>query len=317
MKKETQISSNADRLAPIAIIAYNRPWHLEQTINALLRNTEASKSRLFIFSDAPRTEKDREPVKQVRKYLRSLKGFKKVTVVSRQKNYGLAKSVVSAVNHVLKYHKKVIILEDDLVTSPFFLQYMNAGLELYENDETVASIHGFFYDLGGKLPDTFFLRGTDCLGWGTWQRAWAAYEPNGQILLKKLEEKQLTRAFDYDGTFSYTQMLKDQIAGKISSWAIRWHAASYLKEMLTLNPGKSLVRHIGNDGSGTNVGFETFLDTRLTETPTPMYRIQTVENTEVRSRLAAYYRKIFRRPGIVHRAMKRFLGLISPLSKRL
>ena len=127
---------------------------------------------------------------------------------------------------------KVIVLEDDLVTSPHFLQYMNDGLGIYERDDRVISIHGYSYPVHGKLPETFFLRGADCLGWATWKRGWDLFEDDGQRLLNELERRNLTRSFDFDGSYPYTQMLRDQIAGSNSSWAVRWYASAFLRDKL-------------------------------------------------------------------------------------
>lgn len=291
--------------APIAIVAYNRPWHLQQTIEALSKNEEASKSELFVFSDAPQNDTQNDAVMQVRDYLKTVTGFKSIQVIERQENFGLARSVIGAVEYVLTQFDRIIVLEDDLVTSRYFLQYMNAALELYADEPNVASIHGFFYDLGRVLPDTFFLRGTDCLGWATWKRAWHFFEPDGKILLKKLEDQKLGYAFDFDGSYSYSRMLKNQVAGKTSSWAIRWYAAAYLRNMVTLNPGISHIVHIGNDSSGTNFGNEKFLDTTLAVVPTPLSRIATAEDTTVRQYLVDFYRKTFIKEGNIFRFFHR------------
>ena len=133
-----------------------------------------------------------------------------------------------------------------------FLRFMNDGLDRYADDERVASIHAYIYPLARPAPETFFLRGADCWGWATWRRAWEHFNPDGKTLLQQLEAHGLTRAFDFDGTAAFTEMLENQIRGLNNSWAIRWHAACFLDGLLTLYPGRSLVHNIGNDGSGTH-----------------------------------------------------------------
>lgn len=296
--------------APIAIIAYNRPLHLRKTIEALLLNPEVVKSNLYVFSDAPKNQEAYPAVRDVRSYLKAISGFKSISIIERESNFGLARSVVSAVDHVLAEHERIIVLEDDLVTSRFFLQYMNEALDLYAEQPEVASIHGFFYEFGKSLPDSFFLRGTDCLGWATWRRAWKIYQPDGQSLLTQLENQKLTAAFDFDNSYPYTQMLKDQIAGKISSWAIRWHASAFLKQMVTLNPGVSHIIHIGNDGTGTNFGNESFLDTELAQKPTILTKLPPKESRLARRKLIKFYRKTFPRPGIIQKLKQRIKMLL-------
>jgi putative methyltransferase (TIGR04325 family) len=139
-----------------------------------------------------------------------------------------------------------------MVTSPWFLKYMNHALELYEAEDDAISIHGYVYPLERKLPETFFLKGADCWGWATWKRGWDLFERDGTKLLNELEQKQLIHEFDYNGSYSYSGMLRDQIAGRNNSWAVRWYASAFLKNKYTLYPGKSLVENIGLDDSGTH-----------------------------------------------------------------
>ncbi|MGB4775168.1 MAG: glycosyltransferase family 2 protein, partial [Daejeonella sp.] len=158
------------------------------------------------------------------------------------------------VTEIVNKYERIIVLEDDLVTSPYFLQYMNDGLNVYKDCEEVISIHGYIYPVSVELPETFFIKGADCWGWATWKRGWDLFEPNGEKLLNEIIKRGLTYQFDFNGSYPYTQMLKDQIAGLNNSWAIRWNASAFLKNKLTLYPGKSLVQNIGNDGTGTHSG---------------------------------------------------------------
>lgn len=236
------------------MFCYNRPDHTVKTVEALKKNLLADQSDLIIYSDAPKNEVAIKGVEEVRLYLKSITGFKSVKVIERDRNWGLAPSIIDGVTDIVNRFGNVIVLEDDLVTNPYFLEYMNAGIEKYKDDPKVASIHGFIYDIP-DLPETFFIRGADCWGWATWKRAWDQFNPNGEELLSELQTKRLTRLFDFQGEYAYVQMLKDQIAGRNSSWAIRWYASAFLKEMLTLYPGKSLVKNIGFDmGTHCNDG---------------------------------------------------------------
>jgi Glycosyl transferase family 2. len=280
------------RPTPITLFTYNRPWHTRMTIEALLNNDLASESELLIFSDGPRKSQDRQKIDEVRQYVRTVKGFRNVTLVERSQNLGLGQSIINGVSEVLKEHERIIVLEDDLVTSPFFLQYMNEALELYKDVEKVISVHGYIFPVAEKLPSTFFLRGADCLGWGTWKRGWALFEENGQKLLDDLKKRHLTRQFDFNGAYRYTRMLKDQINGRNTSWAVRWYASAFLNNLLTLYPGVSLVQHIGNDGTGTNFGVSDFLDVELTQAPLQVTAIEPIENVEARRVVVGYLRTI-------------------------
>jgi hypothetical protein len=241
--------------APIALFVFNRPDHTQRTLAALARNPEASQTELHIFCDGPRNEAEQLKTEQVRNLCRDFKGFKKIQLFEQDMNHGLANSLIHGISQVLENYERVIVLEDDIVTSPAFLTYMNGGLEKYASDERVASIHGYVYPIAG-LPPSFFIRGADCWGWATWKRAWKHFEPDSKKLLQELVKRGLTADFDFGRSYPYVQMLKDQIDGRVNSWAIRWYASAYLNEMYTLYPGQTLVHNIGLDESGTHTGFD-------------------------------------------------------------
>jgi hypothetical protein len=273
------------KLAPIALFVYNRPWHTRQTIEALQKNILASESDLIVFSDGPKdSKKDRGDIAKVREYIKNITGFRSVKIIKKEYNLGLADSIISGVNEIINECGKIIVLEDDMVSSRFFLKYMNKSLDLYEHEDEVISIHGYIYPIETKMPETFFLKGADCWGWATWKRGWDLFESDGKKLLKELEDKKLTKEFDFSGAYPYTRMLKDQTNGKNNSWAIRWYASAFLKNKLTLYPGKSLINNIGLDGSGANCyGDYNFVKNYLVENiKIEVKKIEIKENSEVR-----------------------------------
>lgn len=263
----------SDSFAPIAVFAFKRASHLARCLESLARNPEARQSHLYAFCDGPRSAADGPEIESVRRLVADAKGFAAVTVITRESNLGLARSIISGVSQVLEEHDRVIVVEDDLLLSQHFLRYMNDALSLYANDEQVASIHAYCYPVREPMPETFFLRGADCWGWATWRRAWAHFRPDGAALLQELRAQQLTREFDLDGSYPFTRMLADQVVGRNDSWAIRWHASAYLRGMLTLYPGRSLVRNIGNDASGTHSKSTTEYDVRLAQVEVAVKRI--------------------------------------------
>ena len=275
--------------APIAFFAYKRPEHARKSLEFLAKNHGAESSELFIFCDGIKKLEDSEAIQQVRDVIRSQQWCGQVHIVEREKNMGLAKSVIHGVTDLCSKYGKVIVLEDDMVTSPYFLAYMNESLEIYSNDDRVISIHGYFYPVNSKLPETFFLRGADCWGWATWQRGWECFNPDGQYLLDELNKRDLTNEFDFNGTYGYTQMLKDQIAGKNDSWAIRWYASAFLEDKLTLYPRHSLVHNIGNDSSGTHCDTTSKLDVTLSFTPIKVNRIEVKESKLARFQFENFF----------------------------
>jgi len=255
------------KFAPVVLFVYSRLSHTIQTIESLKKNKLAQFTDLIIYSDAPRSSSDVDRVSKVREYINTIQGFQSVKINLREKNFGLSNSIISGVTEVLEMYESIIVLEDDLVTAPFFLQYMNEALTKYKEDIRVASIHGYTYPIKNPLPETFFMRGADCWGWATWGRAWRFFNPNGQFLLDSLYSKNLISEFDFNGAQPFSMMLKGQIQGKNDSWAIRWHASIFLENMLTLYPGRSLVLNIGNDASGVHCGKTSIFDCELSSVP--------------------------------------------------
>ena len=258
--------SGANMPAPIALFAFNRPLHLTRTLVALAANELANQSDIFIFCDGPRNLQESSLCAEVVNVANNAKGFQSVTVQQQEHNKGLAPSIIEGVSQVLATHKQVIVLEDDLITSPYFLRYMNDGLTVYANNPKVASIHGWcFPHTVADPPQTFLLRGADCWGWATWERAWDVFEPDANKLLDELQKQSLINEFDLEGSYAYSSMLAQAAKGEISSWAIRWHASVFLADMYTLHPGQSLVHNIGLDNSGTHCSATHVFDTMLSK----------------------------------------------------
>jgi hypothetical protein len=281
-------------LSPIVVFVYNRLWHTQKTIESLLNNKQSNDSDIIIFSDAPKTLEQSENVEKVRKYINSIKeGFKKITIIERSTNFGLAQSIITGVTEIVNKYGKIIVLEDDMIVSKYFLKFMNDGLNLYEKDDRVVSIHGYLYPIKKEFPETFFLKGADCWGWATWERGWGIFEKDGSKLLKQLQERKLENRFDFNGTFPYINMLKGQIAGEINSWAVRWYASAFLQDKLTLYPGKSLLNNIGNDGSGSNCPQQSQFDVDIWEKPIKIGSIKIKENLSAYNEYKKYFRKNF------------------------
>jgi hypothetical protein len=298
-------------LAPIALFTYNRFWHIQRTVEALQRNVLATDSELFVFSDGPKTEEDRKLVELVREYLQTITGFRNVTIIARDKNLGLAQSIIAGVTEITRSYGRIIILEDDMVTSPYFLQFMNEALEFYKDEEKVISIHGYVYPVKAQLPETFFLKGADCWGWATWNRGWDLFERDGNKLLSELKERSITRGFDFDGSYPYTKQLSDQVRGKNNSWAIRWYASAFLRNKLTLYPGRSLVQNIGFDSSGAHCETTDAYSVVLSGLPVPMTRIAIEENAHARKAIGNFIKTA--RPCL----SKKLTRIIKKLTERM
>lgn len=277
-------------LAPILLFAYNRPRHLQHTVEALAHNPLAQESELFVFSDGARTEDDREDVELVRSYIHTIEGFKTVHRIERDRNYGLAANIIDGVTDIVNRYGRVIVLEDDLVTAPGFLQFMNDALDTYADEPRVGHIQAYDFTQNPRLPETFLIKFTGSWGWATWQRAWQHFNPDGQYLLNELHRRHLTRRFDFNGKYGFTRMLRRQVEGKNNSWAIRWNASLFLQDILSLNVGRSLVQNEGFDGSGTHCGADHLYEARMYKERLRVEKISPVtENLEARKIFERYY----------------------------
>ena len=276
--------------APILLFVYNRPEHTRRCIESLQKNSLASESSLFIYADGAKDSTQQEAVKDVRNYIRTIQGFKQITLIERDENWGLARNIIDGVTTQVNQYGKVIVLEDDLVVAPYFLAFMNDALEVYKNEPKVGHIQACDFTQDPSLPDTFLIKWTGSWGWATWDRAWKHFNPNGKELLQQLEKRNLTRTFDFNGKYGFTRMLRRQIEGKNNSWAIRWNASLFLKDILSLNVGRSLVQNEGFDGSGTNCGGGRLYASHLYLDLLPVTPISPIEeNREARKAFMRYY----------------------------
>jgi hypothetical protein len=277
-------------LSPILLFVYNRPEHTRLTLEALRKNHLSDSSSLYIFSDGYRNETDREEVIKVRELIRSVEGFAAIHIEEKSENVGLARNIIEGVTGVVNEHEKVIVLEDDLITSPYFLTFMNNVLDRYEQEEKIAHVQGFCFPLQG-LPDAFLIKWTGSWGWATWKRAWDLFNPDGEALLTEIMKKKLNREFDFNGNYPFTRMLRRQVNGENDSWAIRWNASLFLNNRLSVNAGKSLVQNIGFDGSGRHSGRDEIYTTPLHMSALSSEIPRIEENMIARKAFEKYYRR--------------------------
>lgn len=244
-------------IAPIVLFVYNRLDHTRQTIEALQQNTLAKESELYIYSDGPKNEDVREKVEKLREYLKTVDGFKEVILLERKMNWGLANSIIDGVTSVIEQYGKVIVLEDDLITSRYFLEYMNHALSIFEKNQKIYSITGFsfttdFMQFPKDYQDDVYVNIRPMSwSWATWYDRWKDVDWNVNDYHEFIRNSKQKKTFNNGGT-DLTRMLKNQMKGKLSSWYIRWTYSAFKREMLTVYPRVSYVNNIGHDASGVH-----------------------------------------------------------------
>ena len=300
--------------APITLFVFNRPWHTRQTVEALQNNALAKESELFIFSDGPKSDDDRKAVREVREYLRTITGFKSVSRIERADNLGLAHSIISGVTEIVNRFGCIIVLEDDIVTSPHFLKFMNEALSRYENEERVMHVAGYMFPIdASNIPETFFYRGSSCWGWGTWRRAWNKFEPDPAKLIKIITDRKLKYEFNFLGSINYLGMLKYQAKSRVDSWAIRWYASVFLNQGLCLHPAQSLVQNIGHDSGGVHCDKSDAFNVNLKNGQITYFETLIEENNEALNRLQQYFESIT--PTLYEKLTRKSKELLSPIGR--
>jgi len=286
-------------LAPIILFVYNRPEHTRLVIESLKNNALSSFSDIYIFSDAAKSSKDEIRVNQVREFISSIDGFRTINISLAERNKGLAKSVIQGVTEVIDRHGKVIVLEDDIVTSTIFLQFMNESLDYYEKYGEVWSVSG--YNFPFSLPrdyddDVYFFYRASSWGWATWKDRWDTIDWE----VKDFEnyKNNIVRIFDFcKGGTDLDKMLRHYMNGRIDSWAIRWCYSQFCQSKLTVYPVKSLVNSIGTDGSGTNCDTSS---KRFNVSVASEYNYTFINEIVVNKNLAREFRKVVNRSIVRH-----------------
>jgi len=292
------------QLAPIALFVYNRPDHTRRTLIHLQKNVLADESRLYIFCDAAKTDADRDKVEQVRQIARETTGFKSVRVIERDHNLGLAESIISGVTQLVYEYGKVIVFEDDLLSSPYTLEYFNEALTYYASQEKVMHIGAYMYNLKDKdLPESFFYRAASSWGWATWARAWNHFEPDIDKLIAQFDTLSIIR-FSIEGKMNFWRQVQEFKAGKNNSWAIRWYASIFLRGGLTLNPSRSLINNIGHDGTGVHSNRENMYDVHISQQPVKEFPDVIEENEKAYQAIKHF---LAHRKGNLFKRMVRFV----------
>lgn len=267
--------------SPVVVFAYDRPYHLSRTLDALSKNDLAKDSVLYVYCDGARAWGGTEdlkpkfnadetyitkrygvmfcPKEEYELYLKRIEltkqvayqqgGFKEVHVVERKKNIGLADNIVGAVTEIVNQYGRVIAFEDDIVTTKGCLTYLNDALELYKDDEKVMHVSAWMYPNRGQFPTTFFYDSPyPAGGWATWKRAWEHFNPNTANHVAYWQGN--WKEFDIEGGDFLSRQLIGNMNGTLKTWYIKWYSSMKRKNGLCLYPGTAMSNNIGWDNSG-------------------------------------------------------------------
>lgn len=295
--------------APIILFVYARPQHTQQTLAALSANSLASQSDLIIFSDEALDEAHRDAVADVRTLCRQATGFRSVEIILRNENYGLARNIIEGLTEISHRYDQFIVLEDDIVTSPGFLTFMNQALQMYANEPGVWHISGWNYPISPiGLPESFLWRTMNCWGWATWSNRWQHFSKNPTALINNWDANMI-RAFNLDNSYAFWDQVIANQEGKLNTWAVFWYATLFQRKGLCLNPTRSLVHNIGFDASGehctTSDPFSSVLANEIDLEGQPIQ-----ENPQALLRIQQFLQQLT--PSLPHRIASKLRRLLLP-----
>ena len=252
-------------LSPIILFTYNRLELTKKTIKHLIMNTESNNSVIYIFSDAEKSFSEKHKVQEVRDYLKKVKGFKKINLIERKKNFGLAKNIIQGTTEIINIYGRGIVLEDDLLTSENFLSYMNQGLDYYKDRDDIFSLTGFSSDLTSlsKLnSDAYLSYRSNSWGWATWQNQWETIDWGVKDYKKFIKDRIKVRKFNRGG-IDLSRMLKQYQEGRNNSWAIRWTYSMFKQNKYCIHPKYSKIQNIGFGNDATHCTGIDIYNTKL------------------------------------------------------
>lgn len=279
----------SNNLAPVLILAYNRPEHLKKTLASLKKNFLSERSKIIIHCDGYKN-KEKKNVKEVRKIAKSITGFKSKKVIFSKKNLGLKKSIIKNVSKYLKIYKKLIILEDDIITSKFFLRYMNQSLIYFKDKKKIWHITGHSHFIINNGNDIFFSSYMNCWGWATWQDRWKHLDldvKKAYISLKT--NKSVKNKFDINNLSKFSNQIFDNYNKKINTWAIFWYWTIFKNKKLCIHPFRTLTKNIGQDGTGVHKDIKLKIYSPLKDKSNFNFNLRIKESRIFKKKLITFY----------------------------
>jgi len=297
---------------PVILVCYNRPWHTLQVLKALEKHNIQN---LYIFSDAPKTEKDQDNVAKIRELIKSIY-WTKPEVIYQEVNQGLAKSIVGAANYVFQRHDRMILLEDDCVPQKYFFTFMKDCLEKYENNHRVFGISGYTVPTPEEILcnypyDLYFFPRIGSWGWATWKRAW---QKRGKDILELIDTAVKNGIDLNQGGTDIPIALDNILKGNVKDvWTLHWVLSVYLNNGVYVYPTRSHILNVGMDGTGIHCKTTNKYDTPYCDIRPINYPDEVFLDKDMMTNFRGYYDvgpaskamvSSVTRPGVAKAAMK-------------
>jgi hypothetical protein len=281
--------------APLLLFVYNRPDHTKATLKALSENIGIEDTVIHIFGDGPVSKAPKtllDDIELVRKIVCNNEHSLNIETHFSDENNGLANSIIGGVNEIINTHGEVIVLEDDLICSKYFLQYINACLRKYKEESKIMHVGGYSPSINFKSKDDiYFLSFASSWGWATWKDRWKEFIIDAEEIIDRMDKSGAKSKFNFYDSYPFYNMIQQQINGDVDSWAIRWNATVFLNNGLGVYPTKSLVQNIGFDGSGVHSGKGRWYDVKTSQKFSPILgHLNIVEDEKVRRQYGQFYK---------------------------
>ena len=304
---------------PIAFFAFNRPFHTYKTLKSLSNNLLAKETEIFAFIDGPRNNTEIHLVNNVEKIIKSFsQEFKNITVNRASKNITAGTNIRNGISSVLLQNERVIVLEDDICVSKYFLDFMNMALKKYENQKKVWHINGFNLPNSSKLTqDCFFTRSMQFWGWGTWKDRWEKFKDDSLstdpfYLISKFSKKDIKKFnLDLKHNIHWSMVLANSNGTLPNTLDVFWYAFIFMNDGLCLCPRISLTRNIGHDGSGDNCPLDDkIIKAKINQSLINSFPDEIKEDPKGLYDMQSYYNKKFSLKNRVLNKLKRMSSLV-------
>ncbi len=289
--------------APVLIITLNRDKHFRKCVKSLSECLDANATDLYIALDYPLIESHWEGYNQIKSFIDTITGFKSVTVIKREVNFGIQKNYIEGLNFVFEKHDRLIFSEDDNLFSVDFLNFMNKCLDKFESRDDIFSVNGYNYPINIPIEyseNVYLWIGNSAWGQGFWRKKFKEIEWSNELFQSEIK----FFLKDYTNVLKFNRIANTYIPALIHMQNInKVHGDIYiclyqfLNNMTSVFPVESRVRNIGNDGSGENCSAleDDIYSTQSIFTGCSDYNISNViySNIKIDNILKMYFHKSF------------------------
>ena len=241
----------------VLILFFNRPQQLSQVFEQVRK---ARPSRLFLYQDGPRSEKDMPGIMACREVVSQVDWECQVETLYQEKNSGCDPSNYFSHKWAFSKVDKCVVLEDDSVPAVSFFAFCKEMLDRYEHDERITMVCGF--NIEEETPDVegdyFFTTNFSIWGWASWRRVVDKWDEHYAWLddptsVKQLEELIRERGYRDDFMPMCRQHREHARQGRPYYETIFW-SHMLLSNGLAIVPRKNMINNLGATADSTHFG---------------------------------------------------------------